>query len=321
MRPRDLAQGEKHSEPADGDRLRSVVLPFVIFTAIWGSTWIVIRGQLGVVPPQWSVTYRFIIAATAMFVIAIAKGEDLRLDRRGVLAVIVLGFTQFCVNFNAVYMAERHITSGVVATVFALLLIPSSLLAWAFLGQRPSQRFVLSSFVAVCGIILLFLHELNEHAAASRQVFAGIIFTFAGMLGASTANVLQARPEVRRFPLFTMLAWSMTAGALIDGTIAITFTGAPVLDWRPTYWAGLIYLALAASVLTFSLYYPVVRKIGPARAAYSSVIVPIIAMGFSTALEGYRWTPTTIAGALLALGGMVGALSRGKTPVSAPDAA
>jgi drug/metabolite transporter (DMT)-like permease len=73
--------------------------------------------------------------------------------------------------------------------------------------------------------------------------------------------------------------------------------------------------------MTFSLYYPVVRKIGPAKAAYASVIVPIIAMGLSTAFEGYRWTPTTIAGAFLALGGMVGALSRNRSVVSAPDAA
>ena len=73
-------------------------------------------------------------------------------------------------------------------------------------------------------------------------------------------------------------------------------------------------------MLTFSLYYPVVRKIGPAKAAYSSVLVPIIAMGFSTALEGYRWTPLAIAGAILALGGMVGALTRGKNVIAAPDA-
>ena len=74
-------------------------------------------------------------------------------------------------------------------------------------------------------------------------------------------------------------------------------------------------------MLTFSLYYPVVRKIGPAKAAYSSVLVPVIAMGFSTAFEGYRWTSVTIAGALLALGGMVGALSRSRSVVPAPDAA
>jgi len=300
---------------------RTVTLPFVIFTAIWGSTWIVIRGQLGIVPPQWSVTYRFVIAATTMAAIAILKGEGLRLPRSGIAAAAVLGLTQFCINFNAVYLAERHITSGVVATVFALLLIPSSLLAWAFLGHKPTQRFFWSSTVAVAGIALLFLHELNEHPANAGQVAAGIGLTLAGMVGASAANVLQARPEVRRFPLFTMLAWSMALGALIDGSIALAMTGAPVIDSRPIYWAGLLYLALAASVLTFSLYYPVVRIIGPAKAAYSSVLVPIIAMGFSTAFEGYRWTPTTVAGALLALGGMVGALSRGRLAVASPDAA
>jgi drug/metabolite transporter (DMT)-like permease len=141
------------------------------------------------------------------------------------------------------------------------------------------------------------------------------------MLGASTANVLQARPEIRRYPLFTLLTWSMAAGALIDALAAFALTGPPAIDPRPGYWAGLLYLALAASVLTFSLYYPVVRKIGPAKAAYSSVLVPIIALGFSTALEGYRWTLLAAFGALLALGGMVGALSRSRSVVPSPDAA
>jgi drug/metabolite transporter (DMT)-like permease len=300
---------------------RTVTLPFMIFTAIWGSTWIVIRGQLGIVPPQWSVTYRFVIAALAMAAIALAKGEGLRLPRSGMLAALVLGFTQFCVNFNAVYLAERHITSGVVATVFALLLIPSSLLGWAFLGHKPTPRFFWGSLVAVAGIGLLFAHELRAHAASTRQVVAGIGLTLAGMVGASIANVLQARPEVRRFPLFTMLTWAMACGALIDALVAWPMTGPPVIDTRPDYWLGLLYLALAASVLTFSLYYPVVRRIGPAKAAYSSVLVPIIAMGFSTWLEGYRWTPTTIAGALLALGGMVAALRREQPVVTSPDAA
>jgi drug/metabolite transporter (DMT)-like permease len=304
-----------------GTDLRSVVLPFIVFTAVWGSTWIVIRGQLGIVPPQWSVTYRFVIAATAMAGVALWKGESMRLGHKGVLAALFLGFTQFCVNFNAVYLAERRITSGVVATVFALLLIPSSLLAWMLLGQKPTARFGWSSLVAVAGIVLLFVHELAEHGAATREIAAGIGLTLVGMVGASSANVIQARPEIRRFPLFAMLAWSMAAGALIDALIAFAMTGPPVLDYRPVYWAGLLYLALAASVLTFSLYYPVIRKIGPAKAAYSSVLVPIIAMGFSTWLEHYQWTALAVAGAVLALGGMAAALSGGRVRLSAPDAA
>jgi drug/metabolite transporter (DMT)-like permease len=306
---------------ADGTHFRAVVLPFIIFTAIWGSTWIVIRGQLGIVPPQWSVAYRFVISAIAMAALASWKGQGLRLGAKGILAAMFLGFAQFCINFDAVYLAERHITSGVVATVFALLLIPSSLLAWAFLGQRPSARFAWGSLVAVTGIVLLFVNELRSQGASRGQVAAGIGLTLIGMVGASSANVMQAHSKIRRFPLFTLLAWSMAAGALIDAVVAWVMTGPPVFDFSPTYVSGLFYLALAASVLTFSLYYPVVRRIGPARAAYSSVVVPIIAMGFSTWLEDYRWTGLTIAGALLALGGMAVAMSRSKSRITAPDAA
>jgi drug/metabolite transporter (DMT)-like permease len=302
-------------------RAAEVAIPFAIFTAIWGSTWIVIRDQLGTVPPQWSVAYRFIIAAAAMALVARWKGESLRLGKGAVLPMLFLGFAQFCVNFNAVYLAERHITSGVVATIFALFLIPSTLLAWAFLGHRPTRRFLWSSLVAIIGIALLFVHEFQQHAARAGEITLGIGLTLFGMVGAASANVFQAREEIRRFPLFSMIAWSMAAGALMNVAFAFVMTGPPVFDSRPGYVLGLLYLALPASVLTFSLYYPVVRKIGPAKAAYSSVLVPIIAMAFSTALEGYRWTPLAIAGAILALGGMVGALSRPRNAVLPPDAA
>ena len=321
MMPRDLASGELSKEPESTDRIRSVVIPFIIFTAIWGSTWIVIRGQLGTVAPQWSVTYRFVIAAVAMAAIALWKGESLWIDRKGMIAALFLGVTQFCINFNAVYLAERHITSGVVATVFALLLIPASLMGWALLGHRPSRRFAWSSLVAVSGIVLLFIHEIRQHPADNRQIAAGIGLTLFGMLGAAIANVAQARPEMRRYPLFVLLAWSMAAGAIVDGLLAFVMAGPPQVDPRPSYWLGVLYLALLASVLTFSLYYPVVRRIGPAKAAYSSVLVPIIAMGFSTWLEDYRWTGLTIAGALLALGGMAAALRKDRSGISAPDAA
>ena len=300
---------------------RSVTLPFIIFTAIWGSTWTVIRDQLGTVPPQWSIAYRFMIAAVAMAVIALAKGEGMRLSRRGIAAASVLGFLQFVINFNAVYFAERHITSGLVATVFALLLIPNSLLAWAFLGQKPSARFAWSSLLAVAGIALLFVHELREHPARIDAILTGIVLTLGGMVAASAANVFQALERVKHYPLFTLLTWAMGLGALLDVLFAILFAGPPVVETRPGYWLGLIYLAFFASALAFSLYLPVVRKIGPAKAAYSSVLVPIIAMGFSTWLEDYRWTPITIVGAVLALGGMVGALSRSRSVVPSPDAA
>jgi drug/metabolite transporter (DMT)-like permease len=306
---------------AEKSTLRTVVIPFIIFTGIWGTTWIVIRDQLGEVPAQWSITYRFLIAAAAMAALTRWKGESLKLPWAGIGAAALLGLLQFVVNFTAVYLAEHHITSGLVATVFALLVIPNSLLGWAFLGQKPGARFAISSAFAVAGIAMLFAHELGEHPARADAILLGIGFTLAGMLGASVANVYQALDRVKRFPLFALLTWSMLLGALMDGAIALAFTGPPVIEWRIGYWLGLFYLALFASALAFSLYLPVVRKIGPGKAAYSSVVVPLIAMGFSTWLEDYRWTPLAVAGAILALGGMVGALSRNRSVVPAPDAA
>ena len=301
----------------------SIVIPFIVFTVVWGSTWIVIRDQLGTVPPQWSVTYRFVIAAIAMALVAKWKGQSLKMDRGGLFAAVVLGVTQFSVNFNSVYLAEQFITSGVVATVFALLLIPNSLMAWAFLGQKPNGRFLAAGLVAIAGVALLFVHELRTSPMNGRDIAVGLALTMAGLMGASSANVYQAGKEARRHPLLALLAWSMAIGACLDAALAFAVAGPPVFETRPSYWAGVLYLALFGSVLCFALYFPVVRKIGPGKAAYSSVMVPIIAMSLSTLFEGYRWSPLAIAGAVLSLGGMLLALAGRRRPtlVTAPDAA
>jgi len=309
---------------AAGGRLDpSIVIPFIIFTVVWGSTWIVIRDQIASVPPQWSVAYRFSIAAIAMALVARWKGQSLKLDRGGLFAALVIGVSQFSLNFNSVYLAEQFITSGVVATVFALLLIPNSLLAWAFLDQKPTARFLAAGLVAVAGVALLFIHEIRASPLGSKEIMIGLAFTLAGLLGASGANVYQAGAEARRHPLLTLLAWSMGIGALIDIALALAVAGPPVFEARPGYWIGVVYLALFGSVLCFALYFPVVRKIGPGKAAYSSVLVPVIAMGLSTLFESYRWSTLAMAGALLSLGGMLLALAGRRRPtlVTAPDAA
>ncbi|HET9810134.1 MAG TPA: DMT family transporter [Sphingomicrobium sp.] len=304
-----------------GSTFVEIVLPFIVFTTIWGSTWIVIRDQLGVVPPHWSVAYRFVLAAAAMAAIARFKHRPLLLDRQGMQAALFIGIAQFCINFNAVYLAERHVTSGIVATLFALLLIPNSLLGWAFLGQRPARRFAIGSAIAVAGIALLCVKEVRASAASAEDVAIGLGFTLLGLCSASAANVYQAREHVRRHHLASLLAWSMAIGAAFDILLASAVSGPPVVSPRFGYWLGVAYLGVIASALCFSLYFPVVRRIGPGKAAYSSVLVPIIAMAFSTALEGYRWTGVAVVGAVLTLGGMLLAMSRSRSVVQSPDAA
>lgn len=286
-----------------------ILLPFAVVTLIWGSTWIVIRDQLGVVPPSWSVTYRFILASAVMGIVALVRRERFRFDRAGWAFAGAVGALQFCGNFNLVYRAEHFITSGLVAVVFAMLLVPNALLARAFLGQRLGRQLLAGSAIAMAGVVLLFLHEARIDPHGSGSTIAGVGFTLAAIACASGANVLQATQTAKRYPMAATLAVAMGLGALVDGAIAWAMTGPPVIEHRLGYWLGIAYLGLAASALAFPLYYRVLRAIGPAKAAYSSVIVPVIAMALSTAYEGYRWTALTVGGAALVGIGLAVALT------------
>lgn len=286
----------------------AILIPFAITTLIWGSTWIVIRDQLAVVPPSWSVTYRFMVAGVTMLGWALMRGESLRMDWRGVRFAAILGLLQFCFNFNFVYRAEAHITSGLVAVVFALLLVPNAVLARLFLGQHMGRQLLIGSGVAMAGVALLFLHEAQRDSHAAGESLIGVGLTLCGVLSASIANVMQATKTAREYPMATMLGVAMLAGAAADGAFAWITAGPPVFEMRLGYVAGVLYLGMAASALAFTLYFGLIRVIGPAKAAYSSVIIPVIAMLFSTVFEGYRWSLLAVLGGLLAMAGLVLAL-------------
>ncbi|NIJ38376.1 drug/metabolite transporter (DMT)-like permease [Sphingopyxis panaciterrae] len=287
-----------------------VLISFTLVTLIWGSTWIVITGQLGIVPPSWSVTYRFAVAALVMFAFALIRRERLLPEPRALAFAVILGAAQFAFNFNFVYRAEQHITSGLVAVLFALLIVPNTLLGRAFLKTPLEGRFLAGAGIAIAGVGMMIAHEYRAAALGPAAVLSGTVLTLAGVLSASTANVMQGTRLARAQSMTVMIAWSMFFGTLFDGSYAWVTTGPPVIDPTFSYLGGVLYLGVIASALAFPLYFNVIRAVGPGQAAWSSVLVPIIAMGFSTVFEGYRWAPLSIAGGIVALVGLVIAVAK-----------
>lgn len=295
-------------EPAPQSTRAAVLIPFAIVTLIWGSTWLVIKDQLGVVPASWSVTYRFLVAGLTMLAFAAYRRERLTLDARGWGFAAALAAFQFCLNFNFVYRAESYVTSGLVAVIFALMIVPNALFGRLFLGQRLGKQLMLGSAVAIAGVALLFLHEARSDAGAVRTTLIGIGFTLAAIMSASSANIMQGTQAAKRYPMATMLGMSMLIGAAFDAAIAWTLAGPPVIELRIGYLAGVLYLGVFASAIAFTLYFGVIRVIGPAKAAYSGLLTPVIAMMLSTLFEGYRWSLLAASGAVLAGIGLVIAL-------------
>ena len=286
----------------------SVVIPFIVVTMLWGSTWVVIRGQLDNVPLSWSVSYRFVIAGLAMFALAFMRRQSLWIGWPGIGFAALVGLSQFALNFNLVYRAELHITSGLVALLFALMIIPNSLIGRWLFGEIASAGFVVGSTFATIGVGLLLLQEYRSVANNSSDVLIGIGFALGGVSCATAANLLQASPRARALPILSTLAWAMILGSVANVIWAWITAGPPVFDTRPGYILGMLYLAIAGSVITFPLYFGLIQQIGAGRAAYTGVAIPVIAMLLSTIVEGYVWSPMAASGAALAFVGMVVAL-------------
>jgi len=280
-----------------------VLVPFMLTGTIWGSTWFVITGQIAGVPAAWGVFYRFMLATPALFALAVAMGNRLKLNRAEHSLALGVGIAQFSGNFLFVYHAEAHITSGIVAVMFALLMVPNAVFARVFIGERAAGGFIGGSLVAITGVALLLVHEWNA-APLGGNVLLGIVLAVGGMLAASIANVVQANPTGRGVPMVSFLAWAMVYGTSLDLVFALATQGLPQVPTAWQFWAGTAYLAIVGSVVTFPLHYNLVREIGAGRTAYNAIVTVCVAMLLSTLFEGFVWDALSACGMVLALLGM-----------------
>jgi drug/metabolite transporter (DMT)-like permease len=183
------------------------------------------------------------------------------------------------------------------------------LLGRAFLKQPLSGQFLGGSLVAVVGVGMLIAQEIRADSASASATILGVTMTLLGVLSASVANIMQGTARGKALPMASTLAWGMLWGTGMNAVLAMVLTGAPVMEWTPAYIGGVIYLGVFASAIAFTCYFSVIRSVGPARAAYSSVLTPILAMIISTVVEDYRWSWLAAAGGGVALAGLLIALS------------
>jgi drug/metabolite transporter (DMT)-like permease len=258
------------------------------------------------------VTYRLIVAAIGMILLAIVMRQPLKIDRPMVGWTMLLGMLQFGMNYNFVYTAEHYITSGLVAVVFALLIVPNAVLAKYWLRRPIGGAFILGSAIACVGVGLLMLQEYRAAPMSGSEILLGLLLVMCAVATASVANVLQVTPKIARYPTITILAWSMFWGSVANATFAFVMDGPPVIDMRPGYIVGLLYLSIIGSVVTFPLYFRLIHDIGPGKAAYTGVIIPVLAMLLSTIFEGYVWSTLALAGSALAMLGLIVAMQAPK---------
>lgn len=280
-------------------------------TLIWASTWHVILYQLAEVAPLNSVAWRFGLAGVVLLALAAARGEHWLLAPRWHGWLVATGVVQYSLNYWAVYEAERHVPSGLVAVLFSLMVFGNALLGWRVFGQPVTRRFIAAAVCGVVGVALIFWPELvatGSRPDAGLGLGAGLLAVTCACIG----NVMTLALSRRGLPLVPMLGWSMAYGALALWLVALAQGTAAQVGTSVLWWGSLLYLALAGSVLTFACYLTLQDRLGPGPAGTIGVMTPLLALVVSLLFEGYRPEPLTFAGAALALAGNVAMLRPAK---------
>lgn len=276
-------------------------LLFLAPVAIWASTWHVILYQLASsVPALTSVGWRFLIAALMLAALARSRGVPLKLPPYAHGYALATGVIQYAGNYWSVYEAERLVPSGLVAVLFCLMVFMNAGVAWLLWRQPVSRRFLVASSGAVLGVALIFWPELAS-TGARPQAALGLGLSFFAVVVACIGGFFTMVLTRRGLPLVPVLAWSMGYGAVFLLLMSVGLGHGLPFDAAWTYVASLVYLAAFGSVIAFTLYYKLAERRGPAQAALVGVLVPVIALIVSAALEGWQATPLAVGGMLLCL--------------------
>lgn len=279
-------------------------LLYLFTILIWGSSWYVISLQLGVVPPEVSIFYRFLISALALILYCLIRGKSLRYRLIDHCRFAWIGLFLFNLNYTAIYFASFHLTTGLTSVIFSSVQIFNMVLGYLAFRDRITLKMLLGAMTGIIGISLVFWPEIKQldlQHGALRSIGLALL----GTLCASIGMLSSARFQRDNYPVLQTNTWGMTWGAMWM-LAYILLAGLPFrFEYTAVYVGGLVWLSLFSTVLGFGFFLTLVGRIGAARASYATVLFPIVALLLSTLYENYQWTLLATAGLTLAIVGNV----------------
>lgn len=290
------------------------LLLYGVVVLIWGSSWIMVKFQLGIVPPEASIAYRMGCAAICLFGWSWLSRATLRFGLQDHLFLALQGMLLFSCNFFLFYLAAQDLTTGLIAMVCSTASMWIMMVNAIILRKFPTLRVLFGALLGVIGISLIFYPELAgmEWSSGAGR---GLLLSLGGTLCFSLGSIISARNQRAGFPGLSNVGWSMFYGTLILTLFTATRGHGFNFDLNFPYVASLLYLSLIGSVVAFLAYFALLRRIPAERAAYVTVLFPVVALGLSTLFEGYVWTGEALLGVLLILAGNMLVLMPSRSPI------
>jgi drug/metabolite transporter (DMT)-like permease len=281
--------------------MNRTVLLIGLLCLIWGSTWIVIQGGLRDLPPFTSAAARFVVAAVAMSVVA----HFLRRREGGERPTWRLSLATGALNFGAcygiVYWAEVRLHSSIVSVLWSVFPMLMAISGHLWLpGEKLHGRQWAGFALGFLGVALLFatdLHEIGPGAVRSGAILlVSPILSVVGTTvlkrdGAHVSSVLVNRD-------------GMWIGAAMLCAAAWLFERGEPVAWTSAAIASVLYLALAGTVVTFSLYFWLLRRVAANQLGLVAYVTPVVALLLGGLVGKEPITAWTLSGTGLILAGV-----------------
>lgn len=280
---------------------------FLLYATVvvaWGFAWIGIHFQVGVVSPDVSIVWRFLLAGLVMIAIAALRGDKLRYSLKLHALFALLGLLLFSLNFLFFYLAAGTLPSGLLSIVFSLASFINVWLAAIFLRTPIDPCVVAGGLLGAVGMAAMFYPQFAG-ADFKHGTLIALLYCVAGTFAFCFGNMVSARLYQQRIPVFAASGYAMFYGSAAMAIYAALRGHAFIIDWSPHYLIGMLYLALFASVVAFACYMTLIGRIGADRAAYVTVLGPVVALAVSTFVENFQWSVPTVLGLAAVLAGNV----------------
>ena len=276
---------------------RGAWLAFSSCGVIWGSTFLFISIGNDTLPAAWAAALRLGFAAIILAVITRLAGHSFP---RGpaLKAAVLYGVFQLGINMPLLYWGEKTVPSGLTAVLFATIPLSSALITRAFGMERLNPLKMVGALVAIAGVAVIggasaagFSHTAGVVAIITAATFAGLGSTFLKRGPRQSAFAANAVGCAVGLPI------CLLASALLGERWVMPQTGAA--------WFSIAYLTIAGSVGAFVIFTWLLRHWPVTRAAFISVITPVIALGLGALFRGEALNGRSLAGTALVLAGLV----------------
>ena len=291
------------------ERLR-IAFSYLVVTLIWGSTWLVIKIGLTMIPPLIGAALRFVIATVVLFGLSRLWRVNVPWHRRARFVYAVVALFSFSVPFAMVYWGQQYISSGLASILFGTYPFFVAIFASFLLPAERLTIWKISGIVVgFAGIVTIFSNDLQFSGGAAFWGMAAIVGS--ALLQAFSVIILKKYAEDIDSVAITLVSMAISGLLLLAASLGLETVTLSMFTWQSLLSIG--YLAIFGSVVTFLNYFWLLKRVDAVYLALLAFVTPILAVILGIILLGEAFDSRVYVGAVLVLCGIATAHFGGYT--------